>query len=264
MIVLRPVGGLCNRILAIASAINLSKDAGRPLKIIWERDPMLNCKFEDLFLPLQLDVELIETKTKQRLFERVLRKATHLQFSKVIYMSTLATNNISVTDIERYNKVLIYGANRFYTLGNLNTTFVVKKEIQNLIPLQVQHKKEKVIGLHIRRTDQKRSILKSPTQLFVDRINLHLNLTPDIVFFLATDSPEEEALLIRTFPTNLIYYNKNSLDRNSKEGIVDALVDLICLSKCSKIYGSYYSSFSFTAAEFGNVKLDVLEKTKAT
>lgn len=40
--------------------------------------------------------------------------------------------------------------------------------------------------------------------------------------------------------------------RNSKEGIECALLDLMALSRCEKIYGSYYSSFSEVAAKWGD------------
>jgi hypothetical protein len=39
----------------------------------------------------------------------------------------------------------------------------------------------------------------------------------------------------------------------------ESVVDLFCLSRMSKIYGSYWSSFSEVAAEIGNVDLIVLK-----
>jgi len=255
MLVLRPVGGLCNRMLAIASAIHLAKDSKKTLKIIWERDPLLNCAFENLFDSLETNINLEERYTKQRFHERVLRRLTHLNFSKVIYMTTLAKNKISPFEIKDQKKTLIYGANRFYELGDLNSIFTIKKEILALIDLQIQRLGSSAVGLHIRRTDHNRAISKSPLSLFIEQIRNEINTKKDVVFFLATDAPGEEETLKKLFPNKILTYSKRSLDRNSKEGIIDALVDLMCLANCTKIYGSYYSSFSFTAARFYNKPL---------
>jgi hypothetical protein len=86
MLVLRPVGGLCNRMLAIASAIQLAKDSNKSLKIIWERDAMLNASFEDLFKALNLDIPIVETQSDQTLLERIWKRLLHIPYDKVIYL----------------------------------------------------------------------------------------------------------------------------------------------------------------------------------
>ncbi|MDR2121881.1 MAG: hypothetical protein LBP34_02035 [Flavobacteriaceae bacterium] len=40
------------------------------------------------------------------------------------------------------------------------------------------------------------------------------------------------------------------LDRNLKQGIQDAVVDMFCLANTQKIYGFYWSSYSEIAAKF--------------
>ena len=42
--------------------------------------------------------------------------------------------------------------------------------------------------------------------------------------------------------------------------MIGAMVDLYCLAKCSKIYGSHGSSFSDVAARIGNIPLKVMKK----
>jgi hypothetical protein len=258
ILVLRPVGGLCNRMLAIASAIQLAKDSNKSLKVIWERDAMLNASFDDLFKPLSLDIPIVETQSDQTLIERVWKRLLHISYDKIIYLTTLATNQISPSSIVNQKKILIYGANRFYELGDLSGLFISKDEISNLINIQKKRLGSTAIGLHIRRTDHKYSISNSPTQLFIDRIEKEIESDPDVVFFLATDEPEEEKLLTSIFPNKIITFAKKTLNRNEKEGIRDALVDLMCLAHCVRIYGSYYSSFSFTAAWFYGRELVVL------
>jgi hypothetical protein len=258
MLVLRPVGGLCNRMLAIASAIQLSKDSNQSLKIIWERDAMLNASFADLFKPLPPDISLVETQSNQTLIERIWKRVLHLGYSKVIYLNTLATNQISASSISNRQKILIYGANRFYDLGNLSELFTPQDDLSSAIAIQKKRLGASAIGIHIRRTDHSRSISKSPTSLFAARMDAEIKINPEVLFFLATDDPEEEVYLLRTYPNKIITYPKKTLDRNEREGIKDALVDLMCLAHCVKVYGSYYSSFSFTAARFYGRELMVV------
>jgi hypothetical protein len=258
MLVLRPVGGLCNRMLAIASAIQLSKDSNQSLKIIWERNAMLNACFSDLFKPLVPGIPLVETQSNQTLIERAWKRLLHLGYSKVIYLTTLTTNQISASSISNHQKILIYGANRFYELGNLSELFIPQDDLSREIAAQKKRLGASAIGLHIRRTDHSHSISKSPTSLFADRIDAEIKINPEALFFLATDDPEEETFLLRKYPNKIITHPKKTLDRNEKEGIKDALVDLLCLAHCVKIYGSYYSSFSFTAARFSGRELVVI------
>jgi hypothetical protein len=46
---LKPVGGLCNRMRAIDSAVLLAEQLNKRLVVFWGRDKHLNCKYSDLF-----------------------------------------------------------------------------------------------------------------------------------------------------------------------------------------------------------------------
>ena len=76
---------------------------------------------------------------------------------------------------------------------------------------------------------------------------------PDVKFFLATDDKDEETLLRKTFPGRIVSNENRTLRRDSLDGMYDALLDLYCLAACKKIIGSYYSSFTDTAAALGNI-----------
>ena len=68
-------------------------------------------------------------------------------------------------------------------------------------------------------------------------------------------------MLIKSrFQGKIIVYPKRSLDRNSTEGIEDALVDLYNLSNCKAIFASYWSSFSDMAAAWKGISKVVLKK----
>lgn len=75
----------------------------------------------------------------------------------------------------------------------------------------------------------------------------------DTRFFVATDAPEEEALLHQEFPGRIISHAKASLSRNDPRGIKDALIDLYCLAHCRKLIGSHLSSFTEVAANIRGI-----------
>lgn len=76
---------------------------------------------------------------------------------------------------------------------------------------------------------------------------------------MATDDLETENELIEKFTYKIITYKKE-LSRNTKKGIIDALIDLYCLSKTKYIFGSYWSSFSDIASRIGKIEVVTIKK----
>lgn len=79
-----------------------------------------------------------------------------------------------------------------------------------------------------------------------------------IKIFLSSDSKENIIRLSKLFPNNIFYHESPSYDRNDNEAIKNAVIDLFCLSKTNKIYGSYCSSFSEVAAEMGQIEYNAV------
>ena len=101
------------------------------------------------------------------------------------------------------------------------------------------------VGVHIRRTDNAVSMGKSTTEQFIH---------PESRFFLATDDQGEEDLLRREFPEKILSNQSRTIDRNSVEGMHDALLDLYCLAATDKLIGSYWSSFTDIAADMRGIE----------
>ena len=51
MLIIQPVGGLCNRMRSINSARVLAQKRGEKLTVIWFVNPELGCPFERIFEP---------------------------------------------------------------------------------------------------------------------------------------------------------------------------------------------------------------------
>lgn len=109
------------------------------------------------------------------------------------------------------------------------------------------------VGVHIRRTDHTKCIEHSPLEFFIDTMNKEAVSTK---FYLATDCFETKNKLKEMFKER-IYTSDIILKRTSKEGIKGALQDFVSLSKCSKIIGTKYSSFSEMASLYGGNELIV-------
>ncbi|MDD6881944.1 MAG: hypothetical protein PUE18_10285 [Firmicutes bacterium] len=120
-----------------------------------------------------------------------------------------------------------------------------------------------MIGLHIRRTDHEVAISSSPTKAFEKIISTLLKENGNIYFFLATDDLKEQEYLLNQYPKNIIVQQNKVWGRRSKESMESGIVDFLCLSKCSCIYGSHTSVFSHMAAEIGKIELYIVRNSES-
>lgn len=273
MIFLQPHSGLANRIRVIVSGLAFSAEEGQPLIIYWNKDMGLNCDFYDLFKRNEkLDVRqydvrlLILDRMKNKgilkfIFDKLYRvdfSLFDIDFKKYVWnrnMDNIDRNLLPKTVRNYYIKVCHEFSFDAAYLKYLNPV----KSVQDLINQEVVHFPEKITGIHIRRTDNDKSIEESPVNLFIERIIEDLDEDPSMHYFLATDDPGVEKELMDLFPSRILKLNKE-FSRATKEGIIGAMVDMYCLAATSKIYGSYWSSFSYVAAKIGNIPLVVIKK----
>lgn len=242
MIILKPKAGLCNRMRAVSSAEFLANKYNKKVFVLWNMDSGLNCRFDTLFekipnvyvlnyrLKFDFISRMIQLFIKNKFIDARIKQKSEIENAvkskKFVYISTFCN---------------IYEENNFKKL-------IIVPEIQSKIDALIPETKKNLVGIHIRRTDHIKAIENSPTELFVKEINKEITESPDTCFYLATDSYEEEKNLKEIFNNRIITNSSRELSRNSSQGIVDALVDLGCLNKCSKIIGSDWSSFSWTAS----------------
>jgi len=112
-----------------------------------------------------------------------------------------------------------------------------------------------IVGIHIRRGDNEKSIKESPSELFWEAMNTYSSTT---MFYLATDSFDERIEALMRFPGRILCGSDMIIGRNDPFGCREGMVDFYSLSRCSEILGSYYSSFSEMAAAYGDVPLRIL------
>lgn len=275
LIIVKPRSGLGNRMRAVSSFIYLKNLINAELQVIWQPDDGLNAEFRDIFQENE-NFSLIKPNILYSLFvsrSKLLNsKIAIIRYSvktynelikKILQLDVLLLND-EVTNLqyvkeicENKHRILIMTGYQCLEYPEGVRTFVPADHINLIINKIVAGFKKNMIGMHIRRTDHVVSMNKSPIYLFENKILEYIESKRDIGVFLATDDPEVETYFKDKYPEIIFTYEK-TFGRDTKEGMLDAVVDLYLLSKTEKIYGSYWSSYSGIASLLGDIKLQSL------
>jgi hypothetical protein len=268
ILVVKALAGLANRLRVIDSAAALAEKFDRSLEIIWNKERSLLCRYDDLFLPhesFQVRHQWYDTpRTAVRPWESVSfvvreRFRMELSLGGNTWLIDKHPSFLGDVDFSRYSgqqRLFISTAHRFGN-GNILPSLRPVPEVSDRIERVVADFTAPTYGMHIRRGDSLMSVRESPSELFFAKAREILDREPDARIFLATDDASLRASLTAAFPGAILYRDKPVV-RDSKEGIRDALIDLWCLSRTRKIFGSYYSSFSATSAMIGGKPMEVL------
>lgn len=261
MITIIPRNGLGNRIRSIRAAIRLANEQKTGLKIIWMNNPVCPCDFSDIFSKIQgskygLTVQNIKMK-RQSLFYKIIfsRKASRLLYDIALY-DPQCQDPVWHDKLLHCNKILISSCEEF---------FISQDPVQFVFHPQIVEQADRVlggkscVGIHIRQDDNREAIANSPLPLFFHVMENAVKTCPDTCFYISTDDREVLHQILRKYPGRCLYYKNKSWERGQKAGQLSAAVDMLCLSRTSIIYGSYWSSFSEEASKMGNIQKIVLK-----
>ncbi len=268
MIKIIPTSGLANRMRAIDSALALARTTKRVVEVIWVKDKLMNCKFGDLFMPIEnviiterscMPIRYKEGKITNLFIPSLLRKVSkehHIPKSKASFMTD------HKTDFQPYIKgkrTSIVSNSQFHLNPTPYAQFKPVDKIKDLIREETISFDKHTIGIHIRRSDNQISIDHSPLSLFEEKIEKELYKNSEVRFYLASDCQETKQYILKKYP-NKIITNTSNVSRNSKEDIERAVTELYALSKTQKVYGSYWSSFSETACRLSGIESITVKK----
>lgn len=270
-----PIGGLANRIYAITSAIAFCKDYDVKLRIIWFKDKGMGADFHSLFdLSSEVDkskVEIIDAKWYHYIYDRPRKRNLWLPFViqtfcfNFRYYEKNVLQKLNIDKLAEYIKrnksIYLVAYYNFYNVEKFNFLLLKSAISERVDQIACSFSQERTIGIHLRRTDNIDSIKNSPLSLFIIRMDQELASNPDIHFYIASDSLNEKLELKKQYGDRLIMSLKE-VQRNNKDGIIDALIELYILSRTCKIYGSAHSSFSTLAASIGGVELEIVSLKK--
>lgn len=274
MVIIEPCAGLSNRILALATAYQMAGENRHRIIVLWDIDNTVGTDIRNLFhIPDDIKV-IITTKNG------ILKSPLLWLKSKIIrgYFKKKCDLFLECDDIEKHihsNNILNYQQileekKCIYIKAFCELMPIENKGIFSIFkasPEVLDRGKEvfgrigdKTCGFHIRRTDHREAIKNSPTILFVDKAEEILNNSDETEIFLATDDKELENFMKKKFGARIFSYNQKVYSRSNRQGMQDGMVDLLALSKCSRIYGSYGSTFSQMASYIGNKELIILKQ----
>ena len=263
VISIAPVGGLCNRMRALNASLALSSELGSRLELVWYLDRSLNCRFEELFL-IPDGLANILTIDMNCLFGVLAKKLLIAQRSwlgRHLYdQDFIAAAMNRGTDLRRDfagKNVFVETCSAYYPCANFDR-FVPVAALAERIRCYTDIVTD-AVGIHLRRTDNQKSLQYSSVDQFVAKMQELLAAGRCSRFFLATDSPADESYLKEIFREKIVTHQKSSYDRNNSTAIKEALVDLYCLAQCQLVVGSHWSSFSETAAKIGHRELLIIK-----
>lgn len=264
------VGGLANRMRAMAAGISLARHCNTPYKLIWPVNSDLRCEFSQLFElnPIQGNVKDISGIGDLFLYDLPRKRNAYLspflklgrydiEFHDGEELESLRERPELLVDrcMATSGKILIRSGSPFYKFDPLlyRQLFSPRPELLAQARRRVNDRKD-VIGIHIRRTDNTVAIEHSPLYLFEEAVDREIHINPDACFYLATDDPETKRYMMNKYGGRIICSDQEAT-RNSVKGMKEGLVEMLTLASCSKIYGTYWSSFSEAAAMLGDTTL---------
>ncbi len=267
--------GLANRLRVISSSIYLKEQLNADLTVIWEKDEGLNADYEDIFQP-NPNFTLLRNSDKYRYIikNKSLTKKNSIIKKAVAKVNNKLAKNVGVDlvlfdgdvakgfgDIKdrasQVDTTYIYTCDEFYDFEKGIQSFTPTKKILEKLDKASAQFDEHTIGMHIRRTDNLKSIELSPLHLYEDKLQELVSQNSNLKVYVATDDPSLKDHFKKTYPNQVIIYEK-TFGRDSLEGIEDAVIELFMLSRTSEIYGSYYSSYSEMASKIGKTPLHIL------
>ena len=259
MITIVPEGGLCNRLRAVAAAKLLADRAECELLVHWYRTPDLNARFDHLFKTQTLSFRVSERpamlgaiRSAVRLYERGLDR---LGAGYIGNKGSIPDRFDSerVIDLARRRDVYIRSFAKFLSAPGMFDVFqpvaAIERRVDDLSP-----KLERAVGVHVRRTDNDKAIATSPLSAFFPHLDEAVTSNGDVQLFVATDAQTVTSELRGRYGDRVFEHPKASLRRDDPAAAVDAVVDLFALSRCQKLIGSYWSSFTDTAAELRGIE----------
>ena len=258
------IGGLCNRMRVLASLYHLSPTLSHHVHVVWRAHPECQATFDQLFEPLpeprlQLSVGSC--------FDRPARRSNLLVPSlwRVLrgmkeYRDFYPPQGFSLSQLDAHRSYYFDTCSAFcdYPRHLVPILFVPLPALQQQIADVTAAFGPRTVGVHIRRTDHVVAMQHSPLEAFEARIDHLLDQGQADSIFLCSDDAAVRTRFTRRYGTRLLTRQVN-LSRGELTGIQDAVIDLWSLAHTSFIVGSYYSSFSDTAAEIYGIPLESID-----
>lgn len=249
--------GLGNRLRAIASGAAIANRSDRELVIVWHPDHHCECEMRDLFdyvgpvisESFVSDAPALGIDTYNYMESEGGEKDKPIELgTRDIYFrgAFVAVSDMTDWDEEnRFLKSLVPAAPVRELIAPFNLTNHIAAHIRMEGGAGLDgHEYEQVSNW----TEKDHELLhywreKSNFKHFITHIDKIFDQDPSAQLFLATDMQQTYDIFQGYYGDKLAFLSREVYDR-SKEQIIYALADAILLSKCKRLLGSTWSSFS--------------------
>ncbi|MDQ3623175.1 MAG: hypothetical protein M3463_11890 [Verrucomicrobiota bacterium] len=237
-LVVIPASGMGNRLRAIASARRLCGLLQARCSVVWDWGDI-----DQFFAPIP-DVEIVRSRLST-VATRIVHRPMHVDPTRTV--------DVSVETLEVRSQYVFWGSHEseieLFEIREYLPSLSAR--LQEIVEEFSANHLKNAVGLHLRRTDNKKAIEVSRDALFFSEARALVSVGKKL--FLATDNATTEAAMQKLFGDAIITYPKRqALDRRwprpfNQTAAEDDLIDLFLLSRTEYILGSYWSSFSGVA-----------------
>ena len=281
VIYLQPMQGLGNRLLQIDSAVAFAMEFYfQEIKICWSASKGFSDeKFEDMFDIFTLasmtpKITLINYEEFLYGRQEFIRLDEHFHqdddlnyvfnTDKSYLLSEIKSKSFSLSSFASLD--WIFGINLRHRNEYLQNRLALKEEV--LTKINSYNIDQDFVGLHIRAGDALTSPwsehYKKSKQEHYETIASNYNKV-----FLSTDNKEQEDYFKNKYPNKIFCTNKRFVDSNLQESDqkdyqLEALIDMVLLSKTKKIFGTNWSTFNQVASIIGSTeRIQICDKSMA-
>ena len=279
-LVIKTLNGLGNKLRAMASAAVIAENSDRNLLIVWSKDYHYDANFHDHFDDSYLFVTDTYNNDNFPVIDKDKFDGIASSFSPaivnentnsdlyIISSNAISNNHTSWTQESNWLQTHIKPIDSIQqTINYYNNLFSINSCIGLHIRMGQDPLSSKYEDISSYAKDKKSDILyarkNSNYKYFMQEIEKILERYPDQVFFICGDNKEIYTIFNDTYNSNvsrnIVYVPKNLFDR-SKDQITSAIIDVMLLSKCKKVLGSPWSSFSELISRFGQKSIRISGK----
>lgn len=258
-----PTGGLANRLRALDAAIELGAASGVPVRLRWHVNRDLGGAFQRFFeLPPSLAALDNPTSGDSRHWTARLGTLARRRAYRYLddrQIQRLVEQHADLVVLAQGRRPLyIRTCYRFFSSARPYAWLQPIARLRSRIDEASRGFDEHTIGVHVRRTDHVTSREQSPDAIFFTALDACIERDDAAEFCFCSDDGDTLARFRQRYGRRIITRDDRQLGRDSVGAIEDAVVDIFCLARCSRILGSEWSSFSRLASQLGGIERRVL------
>lgn len=266
-----PSGGLGNRMRVIRSAYAVAAEGLCPVSVAFASNAECRCRFADVFQPIRIPdshihfsdfhirrATIADAPSQLRRNLRLPALLRRMAYDRCYYDFGAFPGDDIREALSGGGRVFISTCYEF--AGQeipMRELFRPSSAVARIVDAAASRFGQYAVGFHVRTGDNVEAMRHSPLGLFLAAARREAASHTDAKFFLATDSPAVRKAFRDEFGERVITL-RGPLTRSSRAGMTLAAADMFALSRCAKIYGSHYSSFSEIAAELGGKQAEIL------